>query len=122
MTRPRTSVRPDDDDQGSATVLVLAFCSALLLVGAALGVVAAMVLAHRTAQAAADLAALAGASAQARGRDPCAASAAVAAANGARLRSCTPRLDEVRVVVEVAGPKWLGQGADLAAEARAGPG
>ncbi len=85
------------DDRGAATVAVLAFVSVLLLLGGAFGVVAAMVHAHRTAQAAADLAALAGAGAQARGRDPCASSDAVATANGARLLTCEVSGDDVRV-------------------------
>lgn len=80
-----------------------------------------MVRAHRSAQAAADLAALAAADALGSGRDPCAAGAAVAAANGARLTACRPDGRVVTVVATVSGPHWLGQVADLAAEARAGP-
>jgi uncharacterized membrane protein len=57
--------------------MVVACLSLLLLVGAGLGVVAAMVRDHRVAQSAADLAALAGASALQRGDDPCAAAAAM---------------------------------------------
>jgi len=108
-------------DRGSASLLVVACLGVLLLLGAALGVAGAMVRAHRSAQAAADLAALAAASALDRGEVSCAAGAEVAAANGARLVSC--RLDgrTALVRVEVAGPHWLGQDADLAAEARAGP-
>ncbi|NYD43606.1 Rv3654c family TadE-like protein [Nocardioides panaciterrulae] len=103
------------------SLFVVACLGVLLLVGAALGVAGAMVRAHRSAQAAADLAALAVASALGRGEQPCAVGADVAAANGARLVSC--RLDgrTARVRVVVAGPHWLGQDADLAAEARAGP-
>ena len=104
------------------SLFVVACLGLLLLVGAALGVVAALVLAHRQAQAAADLAALAVATAASRGADPCAAGAVIAEANGARLTSCAlaGRAGTVRVVV--AGPRWLGQRADLEAEARAGPG
>ena len=109
------------DDRGAATVLVLAFLGLLLFVGAALGVVGALVRSHRVAQSAADLAALAGASALARGEDPCAAAASVADANGASVVACAPDGLEVRVGVEVIGPRWLGQAADLGAEARAGP-
>jgi hypothetical protein len=47
------------DEAGSATVLVLAMAGVLVLIGAALGTVAAMVQAHRLAQSGADLAALA---------------------------------------------------------------
>jgi secretion/DNA translocation related TadE-like protein len=109
------------DDRGAATLLILAMAGVLLLVGAALGVVQAMVVAHRRAQAAADLAALAGAAALARGADACASATAMAAANGADLASCLPSGSEVRVVVTVGGPHWLGQSADLSATARAGP-
>ncbi len=108
-------------ERGAATVLVVAFLGLLLLVGAALGVVGAMVRAHRGAQSAADLAALAGASALARGDDPCTEAAAIAVANGADLVACTPEGREVRLSVVMEGPHWLGQTADLTAEARAGP-
>jgi secretion/DNA translocation related TadE-like protein len=108
-------------DRGSVSLFVVACVGLLLLVGAALGVVAALVRAHRQAQAAADLAALAVASAASRGADPCAAGAAIAEANGGRLASCVVagRTGTVRVVVT--GPRWLGQLADLEAGARAGP-
>jgi secretion/DNA translocation related TadE-like protein len=109
------------DEAGAATLLVVAMSGVLLLVGLALGVVQAMVVAHREAQAAADLAALAGAAAAAHGRDPCPAAGAVAAANGAVLHGCTESDGGVRVAVTVSGPHWLGQDADLTAEARAGP-
>ena len=108
-------------ERGASTVLVVSIAGLLLWVGAALGVVAAMVAAHRTAQAAADLAALSGATRLADGGDACAEATAVAAANDARLTSCAVDDRDVRVVVEVTGPHWLGQAADLTAEARAGP-
>ena len=109
------------DEAGSASVLVVACLGVLLLLGAALGVVGAMVRAHRTAQAAADLAALAAASATARGSDPCAAAAGIAGANGARLVACDLDGRSATVRVVAPGPHWLGQDADLGAEARAGP-
>lgn len=108
-------------DRGSATVPAMAFLGVLLLLGAALGAVAALVLAHRSAQAAADLSALAAAGAVADGGDGCAAAAAVAAANGARLTRCLLDGREARVTVSVAGPRWRGLDADPEAEARAGP-
>lgn len=114
-------MRRDRDARGSASLFVISCLAVLLLVGAALGVVAAMVRAHRSAQSAADLAALAAASALAQGRDPCPAGAGTAAANGARLTACEVSGAEATVRVEVPGPHWLGQAADLAAEARAGP-
>ncbi|MDZ5622563.1 Rv3654c family TadE-like protein [Nocardioides sp. HM23] len=110
-----------DTERGAATVLVTACLGLLLLVGCALAVVAAMIAAHRSAQAAADLAALAGAVAARDGDDPCAAAGSVAAANGARLTRCTTAGTEVTVEVVAPGPRWLGQTHDLAATARAGP-
>lgn len=109
------------DERGGATVFAVACLAVMVLVGAALGVVAAMVGAHRTAQSAADLAALSGATELGRGRDPCATAAAVASANGATVTTCTVEGRDVVVDVEVAGPRWLGQVADLTAAARAGP-
>jgi secretion/DNA translocation related TadE-like protein len=110
------------DERGSASLFAIACLAVLLLLGAALGVVAAMVRAHRSAQSAADLAALAAASAVGSGRDPCATATGTASANDARLTSCTVLGREVTVRVRVDGPHWLGQTADLSAEARAGPG
>jgi len=108
-------------DRGAATVLAVSFLAVLLLVGGALAVVDAMVVAHRTAQSAADLAALAGARALTEGADPCPAAAGLAADNGARLLSCSVTAREVSVEVTVPGPRWLGQPHDLTARARAGP-
>lgn len=109
------------DQRGSATVLVVAMSGVLLLVGAALGVVVAMVVAHRTAQSGADLAALSGAQATVRGSDGCRAAGDVATANDVRLTECEVRGRVVEVTVSARGPHWLGQGADLSARARAGP-
>jgi secretion/DNA translocation related TadE-like protein len=116
--RPRAPVR---DQRGSATLLVVAMCGVLLLIGAALGVVTAMVVAHRSAQSGADLAALAGAEAAGRGGDACRSAGQVAAANAVRLTGCDVHGRVVEVTVSAPGPHWLGQTADLAATARAGP-
>jgi secretion/DNA translocation related TadE-like protein len=102
--------------------LAVTFLGVLLLVGAALGVVAAMVWAHRVAQSAADLAALAGATELRQGSDACTAASRIAGDNGAVLVSCSVRGEEVVVGVTVPGPRWLGQQGDLSAHARAGPG
>jgi secretion/DNA translocation related TadE-like protein len=115
------SRRPRAAERGSATLFAVAVLGLLVLVGAALGVVAAMIHAHRVAQSAADLAALAGGEAHARGRDPCAAAAGVAQANDATLDLCEVTGSDVRLQVTVIGPRWLGQRHDLSAQARAGP-
>jgi secretion/DNA translocation related TadE-like protein len=109
-------------ERGAATVLATAFLGLLLLVGTALGVVVAMVAAHRQAQAAADLAALAAAGALQRGHDACGAAAHVAAANGTSLQDCLVDGTAVTVSVVATGPRFLGQTGDLDARARAGPG
>jgi len=109
-------------ERGSASLFAVSCLAVLLLLGAALGVVAALVRAHRIAQSAADLAALSAAGAVGGGGDPCAAGADTAAANGARLVSCVVAGRDATVRVTVSGPRWLGQDADLSAEARAGPG
>ncbi len=108
-------------ERGAASLLVVGCLGLLLVLGSAVGVVAALVTAHREAQSAADLAALAGASAHQDGEDGCGAAASMASDNGASLVGCRTEGDDVVVVVEVAGPRWLGQTEDLRAEARAGP-
>ena len=108
-------------ETGSATLLVVAMAGVIVLLGAALAVVTALVVAHRAAQSAADLAALAGASGVGSGGDGCAVAARVAAANGARLTVCAVSGRVIDVEVHFPGPHWLGQDADLAARSRAGP-
>lgn len=109
-------------DRGSAVPFAVACLGLVLLLGVALGVAAAMVADHRTAQSAADLAALAGASAVADGGDGCVAAGSIAAGNGATLSDCRVEGADVRVTVVVGGPRWLGGRGDLRAQARAGPG
>ena len=114
--------RSERGERGAATLLALGMAGVLLMVGAALGVVGALVVDHRRAQAAADLAALAGAVSTARGDSGCAAAGEVAQLNDAELLDCVIDGATVTVRVEVSGPHWLGQQADLQASARAGPG
>jgi secretion/DNA translocation related TadE-like protein len=110
------------DDRGAATLLTLAMAGVLLFVTAALGVVGGLVVAQRGSQAAADLAALAGASAIQQQRDACAAASEVATANGGRLVDCAVSGQEVLVQVRVAGPAPAGRSFHLTARSRAGPG
>lgn len=107
--------------RGAATVLGVALLGVLLLVAAALGTVGAVFAAHRSAQAAADLAALAGAGALQQGADACFAAARVAGDNGAQAVRCTVTGAEVEVEALVRGPRWLGRSADPVGVARAGP-
>lgn len=114
-------VRRERGERGAVTVLAVAMLGLLLLVTAAFGVVEAMVAAHRRAQSAADLAALAGAQAVQRSGDACAAASSVTVANGATLDGCQVEGRVVVVIARVAGPRWLGARGDLSARARAGP-
>lgn len=109
------------DERGSATPFAVGVIGLLLFLGAALGVVGAVFVAHRTAQSAADLAALAGANALQVSKDACAAAASTAERNDATLTSCEIADEDVTVTVRVEGPRWLGQPGDPVAMARAGP-
>ena len=86
---------------GAATLLVVSAAGLLLFVGLAVSGVTALVVAQRRAQAAADLAALAGATAAAQGRDACVAASDTARANDAVLVSCVNADADVRVEVRV---------------------
>lgn len=112
------------DERGSGTVLVVAATGVLLvLTVAGLHVGAAATAAHR-ARAAADLSALAAASAIQEGKgDPCGRAADLASRNGARLLECGPAAAEsvaVRVASDVA-VAWPGVPDFAVASARAGP-
>lgn len=123
MSHGRRSARVGGErgDRGATSLLVVVCLSLLMVVGSALGVVAAMVRAQRSAEAAADLAALAAAASHQRGGAACVQAERIAAANAALLESCAVEGDDVRVVVMVHGPRWLGQSGDLRGSARAGP-
>lgn len=109
-------------DRGSASLLVVALTGVVLLLGLAGAFLTATGAAHRKAQAAADLAALAGATAGQRGGDACAAAGMVADHNGARSIDCDLEGSDVVVRVSLAGPEFLGHSWELVGQARAGPG
>ena len=109
------------DERGAATLIMLAMSGLLMFVGLALAGVAAIVLTQRSAQAVADLAALADASAAVSGGDACAAASEIAEANGAALARCELTGDVVKIAVRVDGPRLADRHYDVTAEARAGP-
>ena len=108
-------------DSGSASLLVVALTGVVLLLGLAGAFLTATGAAHRRAQSAADLAALAGATAGQRGGDACAVAAQVADHNGARSAACRVEGDDVVVRVSLVGPEFLGHSWELVGRARAGP-
>lgn len=109
------------DDRGSALPLVVALGGLTMLVGLAAAFTVATAVAHRRAQAAADLAALAGASALQHGQDPCAAASDVGARNGADEVDCRVAGVDVLVTARLQGPRFSGLGWVLVGRARAGP-
>jgi len=105
-------------ERGSATVYVLTV--ALLLMAVTLGAAgfAGLATAKHRATAAADLAALAAASA---GQAGCDLAGRTAARNGGRLTECTREGRNVTVTVEVVARAPFGLQPTLHARARAGP-
>jgi secretion/DNA translocation related TadE-like protein len=76
---------------------------------------------QRRVASAADLSALAAASALQSGADACAAASAVARRNGARLDGCRRSGEVVRVKLVRAASPVLGMAVQVSAQARAGP-
>jgi secretion/DNA translocation related TadE-like protein len=109
-------------ERGAATVLVVALSGLLMVVGLAVAGVTSVVVAHRGAQSAADLAALAGAQAEVGGDDGCAVAQALARANRARLTGCAVLGSDVLVQVSRSVRPGFGLRFGLEASARAGPG
>ena len=110
------------DERGAATVLAMALASVLMLLGLAAAWVGAVVADHRAAQAAADLAALAGAQAVQAGQSPCVAVGQVAHANAAHVTRCSVVGADVWVTVQVEAPALLGRRPTVTGRAHAGPG
>jgi secretion/DNA translocation related TadE-like protein len=115
MTSPR-------GEDGVATVAAAATVGLVLLVAAALVQVGLVIAAKHRAQAAADLAALAGSAASLRGDDGCGAARAVARRNGADIASCRADLAVVTLTAEssMASVVW-GARFRTHAKARAAP-
>lgn len=124
LTMPRRTGAARQRERGSGTVLAVAAIGVLLILATAgLQLGASATAAHR-ARTAADLSALAGASAiqEARG-DACTWASEVAGSNGARLLECSPGEGEsVRVRVSTpVSTRWPGVPDQAVASARAGP-
>ena len=118
-SRARSSGPAPEDGAGS--VLALAMLGVLVMVTLATGGVVGVVAAHRAAQTAADLAALAGAAALQDGGEACQQAALVARRNHARVRECRVEDWNVAVVVVANTARLPGGVLDLEARGRAGP-
>lgn len=108
------------DERGVAVVVALGLLAVLVFVAAVSAGTVGVVVTHRRAQAAADLAALAGAAALQRGEDPCLAATRIARRHDARLGHCLVEGQTLAVTTTVALPSVLG-GRLVPARARAGP-
>lgn len=107
--------------RGAVTPLAVAgivLCAIVALLAAAVG---GVLVARRQAQSAADLAALAGATAVQHGRDGCAAAVLSAGLNTATLTGCLVEGQVVTVRVSRATPRMWGRELTVQAEGRAGP-
>jgi secretion/DNA translocation related TadE-like protein len=109
------------DERGAGSVLAVAMMGLLVTVTVAAAGAVGVVASHRAAQAAADLAALAGAAALQDGGDACARAAEVADRNRASLTRCEVAGWNVTVVVTAHSAPLPGGVLDLQARGRAGP-
>ncbi|GAB2463568.1 hypothetical protein GCM10027063_01070 [Promicromonospora xylanilytica] len=120
---PRATGRSGrESERGAGTVLVLGIVGVVLLLAAGIAALGAAQNARGAAQAAADLGALAGATALRDGFEPCATAGAAVGRNGAELASCEVLGGGVvRVVAERAAGGPGGALGRASASARAGP-
>ena len=112
-----------DRERGAGTVLVVGIVALVVVVALALTAIGAAQRTRGSAQATADLAALAAATALQRGGDPCATARDAVARNQGALAACTPGDGgTVQVTVTVPVPLALFlPGGQAEAAARAGP-
>ncbi|WP_149260127.1 Rv3654c family TadE-like protein [Actinomadura sp. K4S16] len=121
--RTRNEPDPRPGDRGSGTVWVLAFAVLVWVVGVAAVLVGGVRSARHRGEAAADMAALAGAARVSDGGGAaCARAKAIAIESRARVVRCQVRgeIIDVSVVVDVTMPMGL-KGRRIVSRARAGP-
>jgi secretion/DNA translocation related TadE-like protein len=119
--RRRRVDRRGTDQRGSAALLVVGLAGVLMTVALLVAVLGGAVADQRRVEAAADLAALAGAGAVRVGGDGCVAARETAGRNGGALRRCAVDGDVVTVEVGREGKAVLGWRLALVGRARAGP-
>jgi secretion/DNA translocation related TadE-like protein len=117
-TRSTRLRAPRRGQRGSATVYVLSLVVLLLAVTVGVAGFAGLATAKHRATAAADLVALAAASAAGEG---CPVAADTARSNGARLTSCRREGSDVTVTVVIVARAPFGLRPEVTAIARAGP-
>lgn len=107
-------------EDGVVVVLAVGLIGLLVAIGVLGAAAVSVVAVHRQLQAAADLAALAGATAAGAGGVPCAAAATIAVRNRSEVSSCESDAGTVLVVVQRRLSAVFGDRV-LRARARAGP-
>ena len=122
-TRGRWRMSFGGGDRGSGTVWVLGFAVVIWVVGVAAILVGGVRGARHRGEAAADMAALAGATRVADGgRAACARAGEIAVGSGARVVRCRVRGEVVDVSVALEVPMLMGlKGRRIVSRARAGP-
>lgn len=113
--------RREGAERGSATGFALGAVALVLVVSLGAVAGARVLITHRTAGAAADLGALAGAVALQRGQDGCGAAQRLVERHGAVTVSCRETDQEVRLIVSVDVGRLLGRTVAVTARAHAGP-
>lgn len=129
MSRPVGGSRPPGGgrrsgrrgSRGSAAVLTVGLTGVLLTVSVLVAALGGVVADQRRVEAAADLAALAGAGAAQAGREGCAAAQRTAARNGGQVRRCAVDGGVVTVAVGRDSRLLWGRRLALVGHARAGP-
>lgn len=107
------------DERGVATIFGIGLLAVVAVVAMAAVGAGAIVLTHRRAESAADLAALAAAAGYQRGVSPCAEARQVAAANDATVVGCV--MDGPVATVSVECTVVIGHTFEMTGRARAGP-
>jgi secretion/DNA translocation related TadE-like protein len=109
------------DERGGVTPLAVSGIVLCAVVAVLLSILGGALVTVRQTQSAADLAALAGASALQHGRDGCAAAEHIAATNDTTLMDCTVDGQVVTVRVSRLAPRMFGRDLVVRALARSGP-
>ena len=89
------------DERGGGSVLMMAICVVVIMLGYTAMIICGYAIAAHRARAAADLAALSGATSASQGGDPCAAARRNARAHLARITSCERVGDQIDFVISV---------------------
>jgi secretion/DNA translocation related TadE-like protein len=92
---------PRRDQRGGGSVLMMAVCAVVIMFGYLAMIICGYAIAEHRARAAADLAALSGATTASQGGDPCASAQRNARAHLARITSCQRVGDQIDFVVSV---------------------